>query len=53
MCLYLADFLLVFLTFPLVAARFALYQSSGIVAYFRKISLRVRGCSGKMDWEGK
>lgn len=36
MCLYLADYLLVFLAFPLVAARFAVYQSSGIVAYFRE-----------------
>lgn len=40
MFLYLADFLLVFLIFLLVAARFAFYQSSGIVAYFRKISLK-------------
>lgn len=35
----------------LVAARFAVYQSSGIVAYFRVTSLK--GCSGKMNWEGK
>lgn len=40
MCLYLADYLLVFPTFPLVAARFAIYQSSGIVAYFMEISLK-------------
>lgn len=36
MCLYLADYLLVFLMFPLVAARFAVYQGS----YFREISLK-------------
>lgn len=40
MCQYLADYLLVFLAYPLVAARFAVYQSSGIVAYFREISLK-------------
>lgn len=40
MCLYLADYLLVFLTFPPVAARFAVYQSAGIVAYFGEKSLK-------------
>lgn len=39
----MADFLLVFLIFPLVAARFAVSQSSGIVAYFREISLKGYG----------